>query len=258
VVLRRNAQGLLKEVSEASAAVDEARFLGERLLWFAGRYPYLLGEQAELTAYRLIDQPESTQLIEAIKSVQELSESLSKNIETVQTDLEKQQAALFSRVSQERKATLHQFFDRLSQERAEFLSNLVSQEEKFAGIMTGLEETVKVSVTLAKELTETVKAVDKMVSRFDEEPGKDREPLRITDVRDAAFETGRAAKELTGMIEHVIDLMESKSWDQKVSILTQPGIALVDRAFWRGVILILLLIVGLGVLRSLPQRNTSS
>jgi hypothetical protein len=73
--LRGKAQGLLKEVSEAVAAVDEARLLGERLLWFAGRYPYLLGEQAELTAYRLIDQPESTQIVEALKSVQELQKS---------------------------------------------------------------------------------------------------------------------------------------------------------------------------------------
>jgi hypothetical protein len=176
----------------------------------------------------------------------------------MQSDLEKQQIALFSRVSQERKATLQQFFDRLSQERAQFLDNLLSQEKKFTGIMTGLEETVKVSLTLAEQLTETVKTVDKLVSRFDEEPGKDREPIRITDVRDAAIETGRAAKELTGMIEHVIDLMESRSLDQKISILTDPAAAIVDRAFWRGVILILLLIAGLGVVRLLPQRNIFS
>ena len=254
--LRGKAQGLLKEVSEASAVVDEARLLGERLLWFAGRYPYLLGEQAELTAYRLIDQPESTQIVEALKSVQALSESLSKNIETMQSDLEKQQAALFSRVSQERKATLQQFFDRLSQERAQFLDNLLSQEDKLGGVMTRLEETVKVSLELANELTQTAKAVDKVVSHFDEEPGKDREPLRITDVRDAAIETGRAAKELTGLLKKAIDLMESKSLDQKISILTDPGMAIVDRAFWRGFILILLLIVALALLRILPQRNT--
>jgi len=54
--LRGKARGLLQEVSAAGAAVDDARLLGERLLWFAGRYPFLLGEQTELTAYRLIDQ----------------------------------------------------------------------------------------------------------------------------------------------------------------------------------------------------------
>jgi hypothetical protein len=42
--LRGKAHGLLKAVSETGEAVDEIRLLGERLLWFAGRYPYLLGE----------------------------------------------------------------------------------------------------------------------------------------------------------------------------------------------------------------------
>ena len=101
--LRGKARGLLQEVSEAGAAVDDVRLLGERLLWFAGRYPFLLGEQTELTAYRLIDQPEGAQLVEAIKSIQQLSEAFTKRIGTIHSDLEKQQATFFSRISVERK-----------------------------------------------------------------------------------------------------------------------------------------------------------
>jgi len=87
--LRGKARGLLQEVSEAGAAVDDVRLLGERLLWFAGRYPFLLGEQTELTAYRLIDQPEGAQLVEAIKSIQQRSEAFTKRIGTIHSDLEK-------------------------------------------------------------------------------------------------------------------------------------------------------------------------
>ena len=50
---RADAGGLLEELTEVSVAVDDARLLGERALWYSSRYPYVLGQQAELTALRL-------------------------------------------------------------------------------------------------------------------------------------------------------------------------------------------------------------
>lgn len=282
--LRGEAQGLLQEVGEASAAVDDARLLGERLLWFAGRYPYLLGEQTELTAYRLIDQPEGAQLMEAIKSARQLSQAFTERIGKIQSDLEAQQAAFFSRVSAERTAAItqlqaalettvkesldreteilktqrteaiNQLFDRLAKERTLFLEDLGSRQNEFLELMTELSETISVSGALARDLTKTVNAIDRVVSRFDTDPEKEREPLRMTDVRDAAIETGRAADRVTILLERAIEMLESKSWDQKISSLINPADALFNKVLWRGVILICLLIVGLGLLRLVPQR----
>jgi hypothetical protein len=39
--------------------------------------------------------------------------------------------------------------------------------------------------------------------------------------------------------------------------MTDPADAIINRAFWRGVLLIGLLIVGLGLLRMVPQRITA-
>ena len=50
---RADAGGLLEELNEVSLAVDDARLLGERALWYSSRYPYVLGQQAEMTALRL-------------------------------------------------------------------------------------------------------------------------------------------------------------------------------------------------------------
>ena len=50
---RADAGGLLEELNEVSVAVDDARLLGERALWYSSRYPYVLGQQAEMTALRL-------------------------------------------------------------------------------------------------------------------------------------------------------------------------------------------------------------
>lgn len=282
--LRVKARGLLKEVSQAKAAVDEVRLLGERVLWLAARYPYLLGEQTELTAYRLIDQPEGAQVIEAINSLQHLSKALTKSVQTFQSDLENQQAAFFTKISKERKAAIDQFqtaltanvkqalegatesisdqrtqaidqlFNRLAQERRLFFDDLASREQEMLGLMSELKETISVSGTLAKELTGTVNAIDRVVSRFDTEPGNAREPLRMADVRDAAIETGRAAERMTLTLEQAVKLIEHNAWDKRIRIVTDPAEAIVDRIFWRSVVLVVLLIVGFGLLRLLPRR----
>lgn len=50
---REAAGGILRELDDVTAAVDDARLLGERALWFASRYPYAVGQQAEFTTYRV-------------------------------------------------------------------------------------------------------------------------------------------------------------------------------------------------------------
>lgn len=282
--LRGEARGLLREVSEASAAVEDVRLLGERLLWFAGRYPHLLGQQAELTAYRLIDQPEVSQLTEAVKAVQRLSDVLSTRLGTIQSDLKEQQTAVFSKLSAERTAAINQlqtaldatvkmpldnanksitiqrdeaikqFFDRFAQERSRLLDDISSRQNELRGVMTDLRQTIAVSGTLASELTGTVNAIDRVVRRFSEEPGSGKEPLRLTDIRDAAIETGNAANRVTHLLERANELLESTSWNRAISTMTDPADEIIDRVFWRGVILICLLIAGLGLLRLVPQR----
>jgi hypothetical protein len=282
--LRGQARGLLREVGEAVAAVDDARLLGERLLWFAGRYPYLLGEQTELTAYRLVDQPEGEQIMDAIKSIQQLSEVLAARVETIQNDLEKEREAFFARIVSERAAAIsqlqsaleaavresvdiadesvktqrteaiNQFFERFAQERTQLLDDFASRQSELLGIMTELKETITVSGTLANDLTDTVNAIDHVVSRFDRDPEDKSEPLRITDVRDAAVETGHAAVKVSQLLEQLLVILESDAWDRQISMMTDPADEIIDRVFWRGVILIGLLVVGMGLLRMVPQR----
>jgi len=285
LALRTKAQGLLKEVKEASMAVEDFRLLGERLLWYAGRYPYLLGEQAELTAYRLIDQPEGAQLMEVSRSAQRLSDTLTPKIESIQSDLEKQQKTLFSQLAVEREAAIfqlqealktvlnrsleqaeqrlqtqrteaiNQLFDRIGQERNRMFDDFLSRQNEILGLVQELRETIAASGSLANELTGTVNAIDRVVSHFDNGSGSAETPLRMIDIRDAAMETGNAADRVTLLLERTNDLLESKSWDEAAAMLSDPTGEIIDRIFWRGVILICLLLAGLALLRLLPQRK---
>jgi len=249
--LRGKAQGLLREVSEATTELEDVRLLGEKLLWFAGRYPYLLGEQTELTAYRIIDQPEVAQLIEAGKSAQRLSNSLAARVETLDETLETQQNQLFARLSAERMKTIDQVFDRFAHERALFLDDIASRQSELLGIMKELRETIAASERLAGETTTAATAVEKVIDRINSGGGG---TFQVSDVRDAAIETGNAAERLTSLLEHAERLLASEPWNRTVDNLARPADEVIDRLFWRGVILIGLLVVGFGLLRFIPQR----
>jgi hypothetical protein len=289
--LRGKAAGLLREVSEASGAIDEARLLGERILWYAGRYPYVLGEQAELTTYRLADQPEGRELVETLRSVRRLSDELAERAESIRNDLTEQRTALFDRISvervnaiaqsrqaledviqagiadaaerinAERVAAIEAFFHRLDTERTILLDDLAAREGQLGGLLGELRDTIAASGDLAHELTATVVAIDRVVARFDLDSDSNREPLKMTDVRDAAIEATHAAEQVTEILRLTNELAQSDQLDRRLDALADPLGDVVDRAFWRGAILIALLIGGLALLRYLPapqrQRQTA-
>jgi len=75
-------------VNNVTLAIDDARLLGERLLWFMSRYPYIISQQAELTTYRLTD-------------------SLTQEMDT-------QRNSFFDRLAQERRNTFKELDDHSS------------------------------------------------------------------------------------------------------------------------------------------------
>jgi hypothetical protein len=111
--------------------------------------------------------------------------------------------------------------------------------------MTDLRSTLGASDNLAKELSGTVNAIDRVVARFDPQARADGSALDMKDLRDAAIETRSAAEKLTILLE-------------KTNELDLATTNLVNRAFWRGLWLVLALIAGLALLRLLPQRGSAA
>lgn len=285
--LREKARGLLKEVSEASATVDDARLLGERLLWLAGRYLYLMGEQTELTAYRLFDQPESAELLKAIQSARQLSDTLNARIDSIQQDLQDQRAEFFSQVTEERTAAINQLqqaleaavqvsldqatekinternaaidqlFARFGDERKLLLDDFVARQKELSQLLAEVNTTITGSRNLATDLTKTVDALDRAMKHFDSDPNDD-EPFRLSDLRQAMIETGRSAELLTTMLERSVQLVESKALERHIDRLSEPLERVIDHAFWRGLLLIGILLAGLVLLRRLPRQPEKS
>ncbi len=253
---RTHAASLLRELDQASTAVDNARLLGERLIWFAGRYPFVLGEQAELTSYRIADQPEMRNLAATLDEFRQLSHALAERSNALPDDVAAAVKRLEESVGRLSASTVEHTFDRLADERKALLDDIQAREGDLRGVLQDLEKTIEVSTGLAHELTGTVNAIDHVVRRFDREDGETREPLDMKDVRDAAVETGKAAEKLTALLEQTNQTLDSAALDQRLKTLETMSNNRVDRAFYRGLLLIGVLIAGLAAIR-LIRRNAN-
>jgi hypothetical protein len=268
---REAASGLLADVKKATAAVESAQLLGERVIWFAGRLPYVLGQQVELTAYRIADQPEAAMLRDAVVSLQGLTASVGDRLRTLNADLSSQQAELFSRLRAERiealedlaerasvirQTTITEAFDRLAGERRALLDDLEGRQKQLGPMMKELRETIRASGDLVRDMTRTVEAFDRVVAHFDRAPGDHRQPIDIKDVTAAAAEASRAAERLTVLLDRTNEILVSPDWETKIETLDNATKGIVDHVFWRAVWLVLALIAGLALLRLLPRRKT--
>lgn len=282
---RAVAEGLLREVSKASVSVDAARLLGERTLWYAARYPIVLGQQVESTYYQIADLPDFRTAIEAADALKRLSDSIARRADSLDHDLSGQQTQLFEKLAAERTAAIDQVkvameevagaaaqdfasktaaasdhavtqtFDRLSKERKDFLDDLESRDRVLRETIADVRDTVGASSALAKELTGTVNALDRVVARFDPQSGGGQAAMDIKDFRDAAIEGAKAAEKLTILLERTNELAGSDVWDQRLARLDNTTAGLMDRAFWRGFWLVIALLAGLALIRLLPQRT---
>lgn len=284
--LRGQATGLLREISEVTGAIDDARLFGERVLWFTSRYPFVIGQQTELTAYRLAAQPEAERLFGALEAVRDLAQSINDRMDKLGPDLGKEQDGFFERVAAERARTIsqaetalnnsltaalndveqrfraqradtvEQFFDRLALERRELLEDISGRQNQLQQTMTELQKTAEVTRQLAREVTTTVAAVDKVAARFARDPGATGEPLNLSDVREIALAAADTAAKTTRALEEFNKLVNSPELDRRLDALADPLSAAIDRAFYRGVMLVAILVAGLAVLRVIPQRRS--
>lgn len=285
---RRRAGGLFRAVDNATSEIEQSRLLGERLLWGATRYPFLLGQQTELTVYRLADQPELREATATMQAAQRLSDAATRRLDNLDSELtdavdealtkiraERVEAInqaeralsavvtsgledLEARVQTVRERAIEETFVRFGQEWRASLDELQAREPVLRDILIELRDTIESSGELAVDLTGTVTALDRLAARFDEREAGDREPLDMKDVRDAAVETAEAAKQLTVLLEQANALLDSPKIREPALAFERATSETIDKAFIRGLILVGVLVAGMIAARLIPQRVRAS
>jgi len=227
----------LSGLDPAVRAIEQTRLTAERFMYYAQRAPMLISWQVELMTFRISDQPASQQVLSNAASLS-------------------QSAAIFARTAQElpglvnheREAALNQLFAGVAVERSNILVSLDSQETKLRELLPEVRQTLATAGNMANSLDAAIKSLDGFVhyvSPPDTNPpttSTNSQPFNVLDYGKAAGEIGAMARDLNLLITSA-----NQSATQLVAVseqATRRAEGLVDRAFWRALVLVAVLLAG--------------
>jgi hypothetical protein len=211
-----------------AAAIEETRRLGERAMYYTQRMPMLLSWQAEVLAYQLAAQPESKQIL---SNANQLAASAQSFATTAQQ--------LPQLINDQRQAAIQQL-----------LEGLKSQA-------TEVRQTLDAGGDAAVSINAAIQSLDAFV-RLVSSPNTNgptaatnSKPFNVLDYGQAAAQIGGAARDLNALLTTV-----NQSTPQLAQLQQQAAAEanrVVDHAYRRGLILILVLLIG-SVLAGLTYR----
>lgn len=222
-----------------TAAIEEAQQFGERLMYYAQRTPVLLNWQAQLAAMELANQPESRQILTNVQQITASADSFSKTVSQL-PDL----------IREQREAAINQVFDRLMAGETNARAMLVEAH----GTLAAGSEAAQAVNTAIKSLDEFVRAVSAPSAGEPSVANTNRHPFNVLDYGVAASQIGDAAKELNTAL---VSLSQTTPQLAKLSReASESANDVVTRAFWLGLVLVLVLVGGLLIVAVVRRRVT--
>jgi methyl-accepting chemotaxis protein len=211
-----------------AAAIEETRRLGERAMYYTQRMPKLLSWQAEVLAYQLAAQPESQQVL---SNANQLAASAQSFATTAQQ--------LPQLINDQRQAAIQQLLDGLKSQSTDVRQTLNAGGEAAASINAAIQ---------------SLDAFVRFVSPANTNgaaPAANSKPFNVLDYGQAATQIGGAARDLDALLTTVNQSTPQLAQLQQKTAAEANRV--VDRAFHRGLVLILVLLAG-SVLAGLTYR----
>lgn len=241
--------GMLAPVKEANRELEEMRLLAERLAFMATRMQLVLSLQVEMASAKLAIQPEVRQLLDDSRTFAEVSDRFAEAF-----------AALVADIPEERRALVEQMLSGLGEERERLVEDLTAEDSGVRPTLADFRDTFDSGRELADRLQAAITSADGLVARvLEKEPVR---PFDIMDYRaivDDATVTVRELQEALATIERILG---STVTDEDLNSLLRGANRLedevineiVDRAFLRGVALIVIFFVTLTLYKLLIRR----
>jgi hypothetical protein len=222
----------LAGLDPTTAAIEETQRLGERAMYYTQRMPQLLSWQTEVLGYQLAAQPESAQVLSNANQLATSAEMFTKTAQQ-----------LPQLINDQRQAAIQQLLD-----------GLRSQE-------TDVRQTLNAGGDAAASINAAIKSLDGFV-RYVSSPNINKttvstnsRPFNVLDYGTAAGQIGAAARDLNTLLTTL-----NQSTPQMAQLGQQTAAdanRVVDHAFRRGLILILVLLAG-SVVAALTYRILAS
>ena len=232
----------LSGLDPAVREIAQTRLFAERALFVTQKMPMLLRWQTELLSVNAVEMPAVQQLVT--------------NSTQIAASVER-----FARVAEQLPA-------QVSAEREEILKTLRSQEENLTPLVNEVRQTLMAGSQMSTSLNTTLTTFDTVMKRFGvgetnrtKPPTTNAEPFRIQDYGQTAMKLETAARQLTELL-HTLDQTLGSTNVSQLAAQVAPAVqqaqiggkAVVNYAFWKGILLVAIVLAAALIYRFLSVR----
>ncbi|MCX6926798.1 MAG: hypothetical protein NT154_26875, partial [Verrucomicrobia bacterium] len=226
----------LSGLDPTALAIQETRQLAERAMYYSQRMPTLLNWQVQLLSLELANQPEITQILSDTERLTRSTEAFARIADQ-----------LPKLVNDQREAAINQILVGLAAERTNLLAGFAAEEQKARALLAETRETLNAGSQMAVSVNTTVQSLDafiRSVSQATNRPADstNSKPFNVLDYGAAASQVGTAAKDLGAMLTTVNETTPQLARLRQDATVDAQRV--VQHAFWLGLVLILILLVG--------------
>jgi len=234
----------LAGLDPAVREIAQTRLFAERALYVAQKLPMLLRWQTELLSLNAVEMPAVKQLV------------------TNSTQI----AASIDRFV----AVTEKLPEQISAEREEILKALEAQEKQLTPLVNEVRQTITAGTQMSTSLNTTLTTFDALMKRFGVgetnnagPPDPNAEPFRIQDYTTTAAQLEATARQLTALLvtlDRTIGSTNLLQLSAQIAPAVQQaqtgGKELVNYAFWKGILLVVIALVAALIYRFLSSRLT--
>ena len=225
----------LSGLDPAVREVSRSRQLAERAVYYAQRAPQLLALQGRLLAANARQAPETRDVLDTFTHVNRLSDSLTRFTDNAPV-----------LISQQREAAIAQFMDELAQ-----------QQKQMEGLAAQLRQALEAGHGTADSLNALIQSTDRMLARFAPNPnapapGAPAKPFDINDYTRTAVELAATSRELQKLVSDID--ASTPQLSRELDALSARVEGLIGYAFWRLVLLVLVVLAAAIAYRLVTQR----
>jgi len=232
--------GMLAPVREANRELEEMRLLAERLAFLATRMQVVVTLQIELALAKMAVDSRSFAVV---------SDRFAEAFATLVADL-----------PEERRAAVGQILRGLRAEREQIFAELTAEDGGLRPTLGDFQETFDSARLLAEMVNEAVVNVDHLMTwMMEEEPAR---PFDIMDYKATVEEATKTVQEFQVALTTIERILSSTLTDEELNSILEGANRLedevvnevLDRAFFRGVALIVIFFIVLTMYRLLIRR----
>jgi hypothetical protein len=251
----------LSNLEPTAREIEQTRRIAERAFFVAERMPMIMAWQVEQVVYDGAATIEAQQLLANAQTMTDSADRFSLAVDRWPTDLSEQSKVIIQQLSEalsaQRQAAIDQVVQTFEDQRTKLLDDLRASEGALRSLLAESQQALQTGREAADALTRAMNAIDALANPPPDPVGKpasESHPFDPREYGEAAAQITQAARSVDGLLANIEKLAKpdessdaGKGLATAFSSVEASGKSLIDKAFSRALILVIVSIVGIPV-----------